>query len=429
MSTSIEGTDSSDAARSAARPAVHDVVVVGDGPAGSALAAASARRGLDVLLVGVDDEWTATYSSWIDDVDEIALLADVDVWAHRLPTISVDVGARRTIDRPYGVIDNASLRAALRSGVAHRSGRVDSISVDGVTRVATISTSDGRSLRSRVVIDATGWPGWSRRTGQAAELEVAELVEVPRQTAIGVVLESPPSGPLGTPTVMDFGRPGSAGDAAALPGDVVSFAYSVPVADGWLVEETVLTASPPVAPDRLLGRLAARLGTTVDELVESAIRLERVDIPMGGPLPDLTSDVVAFGAAAGMIHPATGYSIAGTLERADVLADAIVELVGRPDAAPRELWDVVWPRGARRTRVLHDFGSSVLLDLDVHEIRMFFDVFFDLPVPDWSRYLRISTPPAEIARVMARMFAAAPWSLRRRLVGRNPLALARVLRP
>ena len=77
----------------------HDVVVVGDGPAGSALAAACVERDIDVVLAGRDEPWTATYSVWVDEVGDVPFAATCDsVMAY---------GARpHRIDRTYGVLDN-----------------------------------------------------------------------------------------------------------------------------------------------------------------------------------------------------------------------------------------------------------------------------------------------------------------------------------
>ena len=79
--------------------------------------------------------------------------------------------------------------------------------------------------------------------------------------------------------------------------------------------------------------------------------------------------------------------------------------------------------------MLHDFGLEVLLDLDEDEVRAFFDAFFDLAPADWSAYLRIDTSPSEVSAVMTRLFRSSSWQLRRRLAGRNPASLARLLRP
>jgi lycopene beta-cyclase len=232
---------------------------------------------------------------------------------------------------------------------------------------------------------------------------------------------------------MDFrqvtdadGRPSTVG-----PHGVTTFCYSLPVADGWLVEETVLAARPAVEPIALLPRLAARLARHPDRVLADAIRTEYVRIPLGGSRPVADQPVVAFGAAAGYVHAATGFSVAASIRAAPRVAGAIVSaLSGRAGVAdPSIVADAVWPTALRRTRVLHDFGLDVLLDLDEDEVRGFFDAFFDLAPADWSAYLRIDTPPTEVSAVMTRLFRSSNWPLRRRLAGRNPASLARLLRP
>ena len=79
--------------------------------------------------------------------------------------------------------------------------------------------------------------------------------------------------------------------------------------------------------------------------------------------------------------------------------------------------------------MLHDFGLDTLTRLDGDGTRDFFEAFFDLPVDQWSAYLRIDTPPAETAQVMTRLFTGSSWRLRRRLATTNPMAFARLVRP
>ena len=79
--------------------------------------------------------------------------------------------------------------------------------------------------------------------------------------------------------------------------------------------------------------------------------------------------------------------------------------------------------------MLHDYGLEVLLRQEDDEVRAFFGEFFDLPVEQWSSYLRIDTPPGELAAVMMRLFSASSWSMRRRLMSGNPVTFARLLRP
>ncbi|BAN02692.1 lycopene cyclase family protein [Ilumatobacter coccineus] len=398
-----------------------DVVVIGDGPAGSALAAALVRRGGDVVLVGADAPWRATYGTWADDVDAITWFDTNSIWAQRFESIAVDAGGRRCLERPYGVIDNAALRATLRNDVDHHRAHVSEIALApaGSNERDRVVTSDDDVLEARLVVDATGWPGW------AADGPGPSEPSPPRQTAFGVVFAEPPAGRLGEPMLMDFTSAPGCDDDGIGP----SFAYALPVDDGWLVEETVLAAQPAVPPDALIARLAARLAMTNDELLASAIRTERVDIPMGGPLPDTASRLLAFGAAASLIHPATGYSLATSLELADPVAHAIVAELASERVDHSTVWDAIWPTSARRTRVLHDYGAQVVLGLDADDVRSFFGTFFDLDVDVWADYLRITTTPKRLARVMTAMFTAAPWRLRRLLVSQNPLRFARLLRP
>ena len=284
---------------------------------------------------------------------------------------------------------------------------------------------DTSIIVARVVIDATGWPArFARHDSERAPAW---------QTALGVVLSEPPPGDLGTPTFMDFrrvlgpdGAPSSVG-----PSGVTTFCYSLPVRDGWLVEETVLAARPAIEPIALLPRLAARLGRHPDSVLADAVRTEYVRIPLGGSRPGPDQPIVAFGAAAGYVHAATGFSVAASIRAAPRVAAAIgLALESSLDIVdPAGIAEAVWTAPMRRTRVLHDFGLEVLLDLDDDEVRAFFDAFFELSVVDWSAYLRVDTPPGEVSAVMARLFRSSSWQLRRRLAGRNPASLARMLRP
>jgi lycopene beta-cyclase len=407
-----------------------DVAVIGDGPAGSALAQACRALGIEVLLVGDDAEWTATYSTWADDlvdgrgvelldVDAVVATRNDEVWAYGAMS--------HRLARSYVTLDNDRMRCVLRNGVTHRRGRVAEVTAAGERSGGRhrLDLDDGTSIAARVVVDATGWPArFARRTGED---------EPAWQTALGVVLAEPPAGDLGQPTFMDFRRVlGPDGVPSTVgPAGVTTFCYSVPVADGWLVEETVLAARPAVEPIALLPRLAARLGLHPDRLLAEALRTEYVRIPLGGSRPGPDQPVIAFGAAAGYVHAATGFSVAASIRAAPRVAEAI----GRALAAgsgvvdPAPIADAVWPAPMRRTRVLHDYGLGVLLDLDDDDVRAFFDAFFDLPMRDWTSYLRVDSAPGEVSAVMARLFRSSSWQLRRRLAGRNPASLARLLRP
>jgi lycopene beta-cyclase len=407
-----------------------DVAVIGDGPAGSALALSCRLAGIDVVLVGDDAAWSATYSTWTDDladpsltdlldVDDVVATSSPEVWAY---------GARtHRLRRTYATFDNALLQAALRRGVTHRLARVTDVVTArvGDHEGHRLALDTGGTIRARVVVDATGWPArFARSTGTQPPAW---------QTALGVVLADPPEGDLGRATFMDFRRVVGADGAPSSvgPSGVTTFCYSLPTSDGWLVEETVLAARPAIEPIALLPRLAARLGRHPDNVLADAIRTEYVRIPLGGARPGPDQPIVAFGAAAGYVHAATGYSVAASIRAAPRVAAAIATALHdrRGVAEPRPIADAVWPAAMRRTRVLHDYGLEVLLDLDDDDVRAFFDGFFDLAIEDWTAYLRVDAPPRAISAVMARLFRSSSWPLRRHLAGRNPAALARLIRP
>jgi lycopene beta-cyclase len=407
-----------------------DVAVVGDGPAGSALAAACRSRGVDVVLIGPDEDWSATYSTWIDDLDGVeAAGADVgDLLGEHVSTIAVFADRPVSLERPYGIFDNSILRSRLRDGVDHLTAKV--VAVRSPTgEHHRVALADGSDLQARLVIDTSGWPSKFARPGDGAPPAW--------QTAMGVVLAEPPPGDLGRATLMDF-RPvrGAGGDdrrSSVGPTGVTTFCYSLPVRDGWLVEETVLAARPAIEPIALLPRLAARLGRHPDDVLADAVRTEYVRIPLGGARPVLDQPIVAFGAAAGYVHAATGFSVASSMRAAPRVADAIVAALG--SSAPRSPVDSstvaesVWPIEFRRSRLLHDYGLELLLRLDDDGIRAFFGAFFSLPVAQWSSYMRIDAPPSDVARVMTELFRSSSWSMRRRLMSGNPTTFARLLRP
>jgi lycopene beta-cyclase len=381
------------------------------------------------VLVGDDAAWTATYSTWTDDltdvdgvelldVEDVVATASAEVWAY---------GARpHRLGRTYATLDNDRLRSTLRDGVEHRRARVERIvSADDGSAGHRLHLVDGSTVDARVVIDATGWP--ARFARQEADRPPAW------QTALGVVLPEPPVGDLGRPTFMDFRQvAGQDGQLSSVgPRGVTTFCYSLPMHDGWLVEETVLAARPAIEPIALLPRLAARLGRHPDSVLAGAVRTEYVRIPLGGSRPGPDQPIVAFGAAAGYVHAATGFSVAASIRAAPRVAAAIRRVLASSPGAvdPVPIAEAVWTAAMRRTRVLHDYGLEVLLDLDDDEVRGFFDAFFELSPTDWAAYLRVDTPPREVSAVMARLFRSSSWQLRRRLAGRNPASLARLLRP
>ena len=380
-----------------------DVVIVGDGPAGTALAGAATALGLDAVLVGESRPWAATYGVWADEVRETSLWRALgDSMFTSLDGDVVAYGTRRhQLGRRYAIVDNAVVRDHLRQGVRICIGRVGRVDLGSV---AAEVHGDFGVLSAHWVVDATG--AGSELLGPVRRSASAW------QTATGVVLDQIPASALieaDQTVLMDF-RPVDGPDAP-----VPTFCYVVRVADGWLVEETVLSASVAVDDDVLRARLISRLGGDPD-IVDAARRTERVTIPMDAPAAIAPNRASVFGAAAGYVHPATGFSVAASLRAAPRVAAAIGAAIdGGPD--PRR---AVWTRPMRVTRHLHRYGAAVLAGLDDEQTRAFFDVFFDRPSQRWAPYLQLDSQPGAVMSTMAAMFAAAPWSLRRSMVAVGP---------
>ncbi len=394
--------------------AVYDIAVVGAGPAGRALAGACALRGLRTALVDPDPRrpWRLTYGAWSDelpaDLPETAVAARARGRAVALTT--------RELGWEYAVLDVAGLRAHLDtglSGVTVVAGRV--VHRDGVGVVL----ADGTTVAALVVVDAGGYRQPLRHPagtgGSAGTRPAAE------QTAYGVLVDEREAAAVvapGTALFMDWRPP--LGDLASRESGIAgwpTFLYAVPVGGGRvLLEETSLARRPglpmPALRDRLLARLA-RYAITPSPDAE----VERVHFPVD-TARHRAPGVVGFGAAAPLMHPATGFSVATALRLAPTVADALTaHLPGDPRAARAAARAVVWSPAARAVHLLRRRGLEALLRMPPEEVPAFFEVFFELPEPHRWAYLTGRDDLTATVAAMNALFGRAGWRLRRRLVG------------
>jgi lycopene beta-cyclase len=372
-----------------------DVLVAGAGPAGWVAAAACAHAGLDTVLVAPNPHarWPATYGLWSD---ECALLPGGSRWVEA-GAVALTASTHR-LASGYAVLDNESVRAAL---VHPQIATV----ADGVAAVRTgphgssVTLSSGRVLAAAVVVDATG----VRRvlSGGPARGPRAE------QSAFGVLLPGTAGAPLlapGEALFMDW-RP--------VPGfDPSTFLYAVPLPDGRvLLEETSLARRPGLGLAQLRARLLARLGS--HGIVTTGGASERVRFPLDLPVPRGRPGVVTFGAAAAMVHPATGYGVADALRLGPRVAAAIAAGLDRePAAAVRAARQVLWNPATRAVYALRRRGLAVLLSLPAERLPQFFELFFELPPDLQHRYLAGRDDLAGTARAMTALFRAADRSMR-----------------
>ena len=136
---------------------------------------------------------------------------------------------------------------------------------------------------------------------------------------------------------------------------------------------------------------------------------------MNLPLPDLDQPLLAYGGAASMVHPATGYQVGAALKRAPAVAASLAQVLdsaSSPEESARAGWQALWPPEEVRKRALYRFGLQSLLRLDSEQTNEFFAAFFQLPRPLWTGYLSNTLDEAQIRQTMLRLFASSPNRVR-----------------
>lgn len=391
-------------------PTSCDVLVIGGGPSGTALSAELAARGLHVrqLAPHPPRPFPATYGAWLEELPAWARGCAEQVWTD----VRVYTAPPATpLGQPYALLDNAALLRTLweRADWTWTVGRAAGAERRGGGWA--VRGESGEDWQARLVVDASG---------HGALVSPARFPGGPAlQTAYGVVarFRRPPVTP-GSMVWMDYRTP-----APELRRGEATFLYAMHLgADRYFVEETSLIARP--APDRreLRRRLLARLDAqgTAPRHIESE---EWVAFPMNAQAP-APGGVLAYGAAAGRVHPVSGFQVAGALADAPGVADAVAASLHRGgDDAAASGWATLWSPERRAAREVHLLGVGALLGLDRRTLPHFFSTFFDLPPHEWTAFLHPDTDAGTLARLMLRVFA----QTRNRV--RLPLARAALAQP
>ncbi len=403
-----------------------DVVVAGAGPAGLAVAAELAVRGVGVLLLDPHPQraWTATYCGW---ADELATAPGFDARrsvrvSHR-PVVVDAAGITHRLDRAYLQLDPVGAAAVLRrrahSGpgtLQELPGRVGQIRPAGDRVVVEVTPTGApqRTVATRVVVNATGaggMVGTDRKPASDATVW---------QWAVGTIATfAHPPIPPGGAVLMDWRQWCGQPDDPSVPG---SFGYVLDRGDGThLVEETVLAGPRVKGVMRVLrARLAARMAAAGWQ-VTAPVAEELVAIPLDIGPRGARGPVVPVGVAAGMVHPASGYSVTAALRTAPVVAAAIAAGLARddrPDAVAAAASAALWPRRTAAAHALVARGMRTTLRQDAAATAAFFGAFFQLPVPVWSGYLAQPADPVGVTRAMTRLWLSLPMADSTRLVRR-----------
>ncbi|TCK24362.1 lycopene cyclase family protein [Pseudonocardia endophytica] len=406
-----------------------DVLVLGGGPAGRALAGECAARGLRTTLVdpAPDRPWRATYGAWDDDLP--GSLPDA-VIGSRARARAFGTGPH-LLGRRYAVLDTRALRSVLDA----RMDGVHVVAARGVARGEGADTTAGR-MTADVVVDATGAP----RRGNVAE-----------QTAYGVVAPEDAAAELVAPgeaLFMDW-RPDHGHDRWP------TFLYAVPYGDGTvLLEETSLARRPGLGLPELRARLRTRLRRWGIEPGEDATE-ERVRFPVD--TPRAPADPIAFGAATPLVHPASGFSVATALTLAPRVAEALKDgldagvtasgsgahlstggpgvddgsgpvpgarstgAAGRSrtsgrDRAVAAARAVLWSPAAVAVHQLRRHGLRTVLGLPPELVPSFFEAFFRLPEHRSRAFLSGRDDLPGTVAAMAGLFRHADPAVRARLL-------------
>ncbi|XP_057968722.1 lycopene epsilon cyclase, chloroplastic isoform X7 [Malania oleifera] len=342
---------------------IMDLVVIGCGPAGLALAAESAKLGLNVGLIGPDLPFTNNYGVWEDEFRDLGLEGCIEhVW--RDTVVYLDDGDPIMIGRAYGrvsrrLLHEELLKRCVESGVSYLCSKVERI----------VEATNGHSL-------------------VACEHDIVvpcRLATVASGAASGKLLQYEVGGPR----------------------------VSVQTAYGLEVED--------LSSGKTIGTAKAYEGLYYFEKEWSYI-------PVGGSLPNTAQKTIAFGAAASMVHPATGYSVVRSLSEAPKYASKIANILKRDhskDTLSRvsctgtlsvQAWNTLWPQERKRQRAFFLFGLALILQLDIEGIRTFFHTFFRLPKWMWEGFLGSTLSSADLVLFALYMFVIAPNDMRKCLI-------------
>tara|TARA_Y100001933_G_scaffold38973_2_gene35101 strand:- start:8307 stop:9527 length:1221 start_codon:yes stop_codon:yes gene_type:complete len=394
---------------------IFDILILGSGPAALCLAAELASRNLKIRCISTKspyDKWVNTYGIWASELEELGLESLLSHrWSKTVSFFGNGLNDRGNIptkhNYDYGLID----REAFQNELLKRCKGIEwlndtAIEISTLEKISEVICQSGIKLKSRLVIDASGY--------KSNFIKRPQTKEVAQQAAYGVVgrFSSPPV-EKSQFVLMDYRSDHLSEVELKQP---PSFLYAMDLGENiFFVEETSLASYPGLSSEYLKKRLINRLENK-GIFIKDILHEENCLFPMNLPLPSKNQSILAFGGAASMVHPASGYMVGSLLRRAPMLAEKLSIYLGDPTLSSIELakkgWDILWPYELTQRHKLYQYGLKRLMSFDEKMLRSFFLNFFQLSTKEWSGFLTNTLPLPKLIFVMSKMFLKSPLNIK-----------------
>ena len=270
-----------------------------------------------------------------------------------------DANSKAMKSRKYEVIRGDVLGTAVNTNVFMPIGSI--VLHEAYTELSLKEGSPRPRIRAKIVVDATGAesPFTIRDDRDKEGYQIAYGVECHVEGS-GVTETHVGDYDRSKMTLFDFrSQSWRTEENQAKVVQNPTFNYVMPLKEGVMFfEETSLVANPAMSfqdcKDRLKDRLASQ-----NVRITNVLEEEFCYIPMGGGLPRKGQRIIPVGAAAGLVHPSTGYQIGRCLaSNVDVAKQILAELDSQsgtsfdPDAAAARIMQRTWTPENIRSKFL-----------------------------------------------------------------------------
>ena len=341
------------------------VVIIGAGPSGMALAHQCIVQNIDFICLDprVHDDWPQVFGVWHDEFSQAGF---GDAIFHRRwqnAAVYLDDGRKIDIARGYAWVNGPQLKRQIiaQRPEAFMQRRMRSVAADA--QGYTLTLDDGAQIQAKRVIDCRGF---SKHNDSAGHLPCNSY-----QSAFGLLAEVD-AHPFDTDAVvlMDWRRP------TRRDHNVPAFLFSLPVSPSLaFFEETVLAWPSPVAMPELKERLQQRLAA-MGIAVKSIVGEERCLLPLDLATPKNAEGMI-YGAAAGLVHPHTGYHFTRGFLQAPAMVSRLKKDLGKPRRAAEKSWRrTLWRPSYKILQYLRLVNLHLMEALPTDGISRFFEAFF-----------------------------------------------------